>query len=458
MMFTPHAYQQYCIDRAINDSRLGLLLDMGLGKTVITLTAIWELKFQRFAVNKVLVIAPKKVAQSTWGTEAKKWDHLHLLRLSLVLGTAQQRIRALATPADVYVINRENVKWLVDYYRNAWPFDMVVIDELSSFKDSQSKRFKALRMMLPRIARLIGLTGTPAPNGLIDLWAQVYLLDSGARLGSTLTGFRERYFHHNPYRHEYKPKTGAEDTVHEAIKDICVSMSARDYLDLPECLTVNVPVFLDPKAEKAYKTLEKDMLLEIDEDEITASSAVALSNKLLQLCNGAVYDENRAAVEVHGCKLDALAECVEGLNGQHALVFYSFRHDIPRIQSTLLKTNKHLRIRELKTTEDQEAWNRGEVDILLTHPASSAYGLNLQDGGHHVIWYGLNWSLELYQQGNARLFRQGQRQTVIIHRLAVKDGLDEDVIAALEDKRDTQEALLTALKARIGGVKHGKGR
>lgn len=453
MIFVPHAYQRYCIERAVNDSRLGLLLDMGLGKTVIALTAAWELKYRRFQVGKVLVIAPKKVAQSTWATEAQKWDHLRLLRISKVLGSQPQRIRALAAPADVYVINRDNVRWLVEYYRGTWPFDMVIIDELSSFKDSQSKRFKAIRSILPRIARLVGLTGTPAPNGLQDLWAQVYLLDGGARLGSTLTGFRERYFHHNPYRHEYTPKPGAKETVHGAIQDICISMNARDYLELPECLTVNVPVILDERAAKAYKTLERDMLLEVDEGEITAASAVSLSNKLLQLCNGAVYDGERIPLEVHTCKLDALAECVEGLGGEHALVFYGFRHDIPRIISVLTKLNRHLRIREMKTPADEQAWDRGEVDILLTHPASSAYGLNLQDGGHHVVWFGLNWSLELYQQANARLFRQGQKNTVIVHRLAVQGGLDEDVLAALEDKQTTQDALLVALKTRIDNAK-----
>ena len=453
MIFVPHAYQQYCIDRAINDSRLGLLLDMGLGKTVITLTAVWALKYQRFCVCKTLVIAPKKVAQSTWGAEAQKWDHLQRLRVSVVLGTEKQRVRALAGSADIYVINRENVRWLVDYYRNAWPFDMVIVDELSSFKDGQSKRFKALRGMLPRIQRLIGLTGTPAPNGLMDLWAQVYLLDSGARLGSTVTAYREKFFHHNPYRHEFTPKTGAADIVHDAIRDICVSMSAKDYLQLPECLTVDVPIALDDRAAKAYRTLEREMLLEVEEGEITVATAVALSNKLLQLCNGAVYDAARRGVEVHSCKLDALCECVEGLNGQHALVFYSFRHDVPRIVSALRKLGGGLRVRELKTPEDEKAWNRGEVDILLTHPASSAYGLNLQDGGHHVIWFGLTWSLELYMQANARLYRQGQPHSVIIHRLVVQGGLDEDVTAALEDKRDTQDALLVALKARIGGAR-----
>lgn len=451
MDYKPWPYQQYCINRAVNDSRLGLFLDMGLGKTSIVLSAVRELKYNRFVVNKVLVIAPKKVAESTWAAETRKWRTFNILRVSTVLGTAQQRIRALAAPADVYVINRENVRWLVDYYRNDWPFDMVIVDELSSFKDGGSKRFKALRAMLPRIQRLIGLTGTPAPNGLLDLWAQVYLLDGGARLGTTITGYRERYFHHNPYRHEFKPKQGAEDTVHDAIRDICISMSAKDYLDLPECLTVDVPVTLDPRAQKAYKTLEHDMLLEVAEGEITATTAVALSNKLLQLCNGAVYDGDRNALEVHDCKLSALAECVEGLNGQHALVFYGFRHDIPRITATLRKLDTGLRVREMKTPADEAAWNRGEVDILLTHP-QSAYGLNLQDGGHHIIYFGLTWSLGDYQQANARLFRQGQKHTVIIHRLAVKGGLDEDVIQALEQKRDTQDALLTALKARIGGV------
>lgn len=403
---------------------------------------------------KVLVIAPKKVAQSTWSGESAKWEHLRILRTSLVLGTAAQRIRALATPADVYVINRDNVKWLVDYYRNAWPFDMVIVDELSSFKDSDSKRWKALRSMLPHIKRLVGLTGTPAPNGLEDLWAQVYLLDQGERLGTTLGKYRERYFNHNPYRHEFKAKVGADTAVHNAIRDICISMSAKDYLQLPECLTVNVPVVLDARAAKAYRELERTMLLTVPEGEITATSAIALSNKLLQLCNGAVYDEDRQPIVVHNCKLDALAECVEGLNGQHALVFYGFRHDIPRILGVLRGVSKGIRIRELRTPADEEAWNRGEVDILLTHPASSAYGLNLQDGGHHVIWFGLNWSLELYQQANARLHRQGQQHPVIVHRLVVQGGLDEDVIKAIEDKRDTQDALLAALKARIGGVRN----
>lgn len=460
MRFSPHEYQRYGVGRIIADEKLGLFWDMGLGKSVVTLTAINDLKYNRLAVNKVLVIAPKKVAEATWTAEVAKWDHLKLLRVSKVMGTAQQRIRALAAQADIYVINRDNTKWLADYYRNDWPFDMVVCDEFSSFKNSQSKRFKALRNMLPHINRLVGLTGTPAPNGLEDLWAQVYLLDQGKRLGRTLTDYRNAYFSHNPYRHEFKAKAGAEQEVHDAIRDICVSMSAKDYLQMPECITVDVPVALDVAAAKAYQKLERDMLLEIDEDTIEAAGAMALSNKLLQLCSGAAYDAAGAAVRVHDCKIEALSELVEGLNGQRALLFYGFRHDVPRIKAVLSKGDsesgkRSLRIREYQKPEDGDAWNRGEVDILLAHPASCAYGLNLQQGGHHVIWYGLTWSLELYQQANARLHRQGQEHPVIIHRLLVQGGMDEDVAAALEGKRDTQDALMEALKARIERAKKG---
>lgn len=417
------------------------------------MTAVNELRYNRLAVCKTLVIAPKKVAESTWATEAQKWDHLSLLTTSKVLGTAQQRMRALATPADVYVINRENVCWLVDYYRNAWPFDLVICDEFSSFKNSQAKRFKALRNVLPHIDRLVGLTGTPAPNGLHDLWAQVYLLDQGQRLGKTLTGFRDRYFTHNPYTHEFKDKPGAEDAVKRAIGDICVSMKAEDYLDMPERIIVDVPVLLDSRAEAAYERMERDMLIQVDEEFITANGAMALSNKLLQLCNGAMYNEDHTAVHIHDCKIEALSELVEGLNGEHALIFYSFQSDAPRIKTALRKLDKHLRIREIKEPGAQDDWNAGNVDIMLAHPASAGHGLNLQHGGHHVIWFGLNWSLELYQQANARLYRQGQKSTVIIHRLIVEGGMDEEVAKALESKGDTQEALMTALKARIGRVK-----
>lgn len=455
MRFVPHAYQKYCIHRLITTPALGLFLDMGLGKTVITLTAIKDLKYNRFAINKVLVIAPKKVAESTWAREKEKWDHLRFLRISKVLGTETKRIRALNTPADIYIINRENVVWLVDYYRNAWPFDMVVIDEFSSFKSHQAKRFKALKNVRPHIKRIVGLTGTPAPNGLLDLWAQVYLLDGGQRLGRTITGFRERYFEPDQRNRDriftYAPKPGADEVIQRLISDICISMKAEDYLELPDITYNTVPVVLDEKATKAYEKLEKEMLLQVDDSTIDAGSAAVLTNKLLQLCNGAVYDENRKIVEIHNNKIEAFMELVEGLNGKPALVFYNFQHDKERLIKALAKTK--LRVRELKTPQDEMDWNNHQIDILLAHPASAAYGLNLQEGGNHVIWFGLNWSLELYQQANKRLHRQGQREKVIIHHLTVVGGMDEDVAAALEDKNGTQERLLQALKARIERAK-----
>jgi SNF2 family DNA or RNA helicase len=454
--FIPHSYQRYCINRVLTTPALGLLLDMGLGKTVITLTAVNDLKYNQFAINKVLVIAPKKVAESTWAKEKDKWDHLKLLRISTVLGSEPKRVRALNTPADLYVINRENIPWLVDYYRNAWPFDMVIVDEFSSFKNHQSKRFKALSWVRPHIKRIVGLTGTPAPNGLLDLWAQVYLLDSGERLGKKITGFRERYFEPDQRDRDrvytYAPKEGADDVIQRLIGDICVSMKAEDYLELPDCLSNMVSVVLDSKAQKAYDKLEKEMLLQVDESTIDAGSAAVLTNKLLQLCNGAVYDENRNIVDIHQCKIERFLEIIDELNGKPALVFYNFQHDKERIKKALDK--RGLRVRELKTPQDETDWNNRQIDILLAHPASAAYGLNLQQGGNHVIWFGLNWSLELYQQANKRLHRQGQTEKVIIHHLTVDGGVDEDVMAALEDKTSTQDRLMASLKARIEKVKH----
>lgn len=455
MKYTPHPYQKYCIDRVVSDNAVGLFLDMGLGKTVITLTAAAELKCNRFAVNRILIIAPKKVAEATWSKEAAKWDHLKRLRFSLILGSQVKRIKAVNTPADIYIINRENIPWLVDYHRNAWPYDMVVIDESSSFKNHRAKRFKALKMVRGHISRLVELTGTPAPNGLIDLWAQIYLLDGGARLGKSITGFRGRYF--NPDQRNaqqvftYKPKPGADAAIDRLIGDICVSMKAEDYLQLPDIVYDDIPVALDSASSKLYKKLEAEMLLTVDESTIDAGTAAVLSNKLLQLCNGAVYDEEGKVVEIHSCKLDAFDELIESLNGQPALVFYNFQHDKDRIKSRLSKTG--LRIRELKTPEDETDWNNKEIDILLAHPASAAYGLNLQDGGNHVIWFGLNWSLELYQQANKRLHRQGQKQKVIVHHLSVVGGRDEDVVAALCEKGATQDRLIDSLKAKIGEVK-----
>ncbi|WP_144461798.1 DEAD/DEAH box helicase [Siminovitchia fortis] len=457
MKFKPHSYQRYCINRVLNTPALGLLLDMGLGKTVITLTAVNDLKYNRFAINKVLVVAPKKVAESTWVNEASKWEHLKLLRISTCLGSAAKRIRALNTPADIYVINRENIPWLVDYYRNQWPFDMVIIDEFSSFKNHRAKRFKALSNVRPHIKRIVGLTGTPAPNGLLDLWAQIFLLDGGQRLGKTITGFRERYFEPDQRNRDriftYAPKIGADEKIQSLIGDICVSMKAEDYLELPDIMYNTIPVLLDSKAQKAYEKLEREMLLEVDESTIDAGSAAVLTNKLLQLCNGAAYDEDRNIVEIHNCKIEAFMELVEGLNGKPALVFYNFQHDKARIQTALSKTK--LRVRELKTPQDERDWNDRQIDILLAHPASAAYGLNLQQGGNHVIWFGLNWSLELYQQANKRLHRQGQTEKVIIHHLTVAGGVDEDVAAALENKTSTQDQLMVALKARIEKVQEG---
>lgn len=454
-IFNPHDYQKYCITRCITDKAIGLFLDMGLGKTIITLTAVNDLKYNRFLVKKVLVIAPKKVAEDTWTREQEKWEHLKLLRVIPVLGSLTKRINALNTPADVYVINRENVQWLVEYYKNDWPFDMVVIDELSSFKNPDSKRFKALKCVRGLIHRIIGLTGTPAPNSLMDLWAQVYLLDQGARLEKTITKYRELYFRAYPLGslgvNVYEEKEGVEKVIKNKISDICISLKAKDYLKLPGKIIDTKYVKLEPKVQKAYKDFEKEMFLQLGDDEVDVATAAGLSNKLLQFCNGAVYKEDRSIMEVHNSKIEGLIELLEALQGKPALVFYNFQHDKVRISKALTKMK--LKIGELKTKEDITKWNNKELDVLLAHPASAAYGLNLQDGGSHIIWFGLNWSLELYQQANARLYRQGQKATVFIHHLVTAGGMDETVIAVLEDKNVTQNKLLDALKARIGEVK-----
>lgn len=454
MEFRPHPYQQYCIDRGVTDPALGLFLDMGLGKTAITLSIIQELRYARFEVGRVLVIAPKKVAEATWTAERDQWDHLKLLRINLVLGTTAQRVRALNTPGDVWVINRENVVWLVDYYRNAWPFDMVVIDELSSFKSFAAKRFKALKAVRPKISRVIGLTGTPAPNGYMDLWSQIFLLDQGERLFKTITAYRARYFDHNPYAHRYALKAGAAKMIDDSLRDICISMSADDYLQLPDVSIDDIPVALDRKARKAYEDFEREAVLELIAEEdaqgfISAATAAVLTNKLLQLCGGSVYSDTREIVPVHDCKLAALSELVEQLGGKPALLFYTYQHERERIKERLASDFPHLRVRQLQDPADIKAWNDHELDILMAHPASAGYGLNLQRGGNHVVWYSLNWSLELYQQANKRLHRQGQTEKVIIHRLLVQDSRDEDVAIALEAKGDTQQSLMDSLKARI---------
>lgn len=423
-------------------------------KTVITLTAINELRYNRWAVQRVLIVAPKKVAEGTWSNEANKWGHLRHLRVSLVCGSQQKRLRALATPADVYVINRDNVAWLVDYFKNAWPFDMVVLDESSSFKNSQSKRFKALRAVRNRINRLVELTGTPSSNGLMDLWAQIYLLDGGVRLGKTIGQYRERFFDPDKRNRvqvfSWAPKDGSMEYIQQAIGDICISMKSEDYLQLPDRIYDEVPVVLDAPAAKAYKRLEREMLLELDEGTVTATSAGVLTGKLLQLCNGAVYDGDRRAIDIHKCKIEAFLEVLEQLHGQHALVFYNFQHDRDRLLAALEPLD--LRVRTYQGPQDEQDWNEGRIDILLAHPASCAYGLNLQNGGHHIIWFGLTWSLEQYDQANKRLHRQGQKHPVTVHLLVVQGGMDADVVAALQRKGDTQEALMDALKARIQRV------
>lgn len=422
-----------------------------------TLTAIRDLKYNRWQIARCLIVAPKKVAEATWTAEARKWDHLQDLKINLVLGNVKQRTKALFNPGDIWVINRENVPWLVDYLRNDWPFDMVVLDESSSFKNSQSKRFKALKLVRSRISRMVLLTGTPAPNGLEDLWAQIYLLDGGQRLGKTISSFREAFFKQDYMRpgqqyRTYTPLKGAETRIQNAISDICVSMKAEDYLTLPPYIEDIVPVVLDTAARKAYDQMERDMLLEVEDQTITAGSAAVLNGKLLQLASGSVYDGTGAVAHIHRCKVDAFLEVVEQLHGEHALVFYWFQHERDRLIEAL--NGRGLRVRVYKGAEDERAWNAGEVDILLAHPASCAYGLNLQQGGRHEIWFGYpNWALELYQQAKARLYRQGQTKPVIAHLLVVQDSMDVDVVEALNSKGDSQEALMAALKARIRKAK-----
>lgn len=451
MTFKPYPYQQFCIDSVIQNKALGLFLDMGLGKTVITLTALQELRYQRWEVAKPLIIAPKKVAESTWTTEAKKWAHLEKMRIIPVLGSPQKRLRALATPGDAYIINRENITWLVEHYRNSWPFDMVILDESSSFKNASSKRFKALRLVRSRIQRILALTGTPSSNGLGDLWAQIYLLDQGERLGRTLMAYRQAYFvpgkRNRTTIFSYTPKDDSLDRVREAISDICISMKAEDYLDLPEVMSSTIPVKLSGTASRAYSQLERDLLLQVEDDIITAQSAGVLTGKLLQLCNGAIYDGTKTPIPVHDCKMEAFLELIEQLNGQHALVFYNFQHDRDRILEAL-KPSK-LRVRVYTQAQDEADWNGGLIDILLAHPMSCGYGLNLQQGGHHAIWFGLTWSLEQYEQANKRLHRQGQAHPVVIHHLVVQEGMDETVMEALTQKGDMQSALLEALRVRL---------
>ncbi|AUM64302.1 DEAD/DEAH box helicase [Brevibacillus laterosporus] len=450
MRFTPHKYQKFAIEKILDTPAVGLFLEMGLGKTVITLTALEKLLFDSFEASKILVIAPLRVAEDTWSRESQKWGHTKHLRISKILGDRKRREKAIQADADIYVINRENVEWLVSTTGKDWPFDTVVIDELSSFKSSNSKRFRALRRVRPMMDRVIGLTGTPAPNGLMDLWAQVYLLDQGERLGKTITGYRDRYFDAGARKdhivYEWREKKEAEKNVYEKIADICMSMKAEDWLDLPERIDRVVPVKLTGDTQLQYQKLERDLLLPFVDGDVVANTAAVLSNKLLQMANGAVYNEKSSIREIHSAKLEALQDIVEAANGKPVLVFYAYKHDLQRITKAIPEA------RTLDTAEDIAAWNKGEIPVLLAHPASAGHGLNLQDGGNQIVWFGLTWSLELYQQANARLHRQGQMQKVIVHHIVAEGTMDEDVMLRLEGKADDQDALLEAVKARIERV------
>lgn len=450
MKFKPWNYQQYAINHVMDHNESGLFLDMGMGKTVSTLTSVDNLIFLG-EVNKVLVIAPKRVAEDTWSTEIEKWDHLKHLRISKILGTPKQRIKAVETDADIYVTNRENVEWLVNLYFGNWKWDMCVIDELSSFKSSKSIRFRALRKVRPYFKRIVGLTGTPAPNSLIDLWPQIYLLDGGKRLGRTITSYRQQYFipgRSNGYVvYDYILKDGSAEIIQNKIRDICISMMAKDYLDLPERIDNRIEISLSDESKKKYKQFQKNLIVSLGDEEITASNAAVLNNKLLQMANGAIYDDNKQVVEIHQEKLEVLLEIIEAANGKPVLIFYWFQHDYDRIVQFLKK--KKYSPKKLEDSNDIKKWNEGEIDILLLHPASAGHGLNLQYGGNIVVWFGLVWSLELYQQANARLHRQGQKQTVVINHLIAKNTVDEDVMKALENKEVNQNALLEAVKARL---------
>ena len=454
MKFQPHKYQEYAIQRILDTSTLGLFLEMGLGKTAITLTALDDLLYDQFDATKILIIAPLRVAEDTWSRESQKWDHLKHLRISKILGDKKTREKALKAKADLYTINRENVEWLVSATGNNWPFDTVIIDELSSFKSPSAKRFRALRRVRPMISRIVGLTGTPSPNGLMDLWSQVYLLDRGERLGKTITGYRERYFvagaRSGYVVYDWKQKKESEEAVFNKISDICVSMKSVDWLDMPERIDRAVPVKLTEDAKAKYRQLERDLLLPMVDADIVANTAAVLSNKLLQMANGAVYDENRGVREIHVAKLDALEDVLEAANGHPVLLFYSYKHDLERIQ----KRFKHCRTlrKGADGSKDTADWNAGKIQLLAVHPASAGHGLNLQDGGSTIVWFGLTWSLELYQQANARLHRQGQKRSVLIHHLIAEDTIDEDVMDALQTKAAGQDALMMAVKARIEKV------
>lgn len=445
MKYNPHDYQRYAAEFIITHPISALLLDMGLGKTSITLTAINDLLFDRFEIHKVLVVAPLRVARDTWSAEIEKWEHLKNLQYSVVVGTAQERISALCIPTDIYIINRENIQWLVEESGLPFDFDMAVIDELSSFKNHQSKRFRAFMKVRPKLKRIVGLTGTPAGNGLMDLFAEFKLLDMGERLGRLIGLYRNTYFQPDKRNgmviYSYRPLPNAEQQIYDKISDITISMKAADHLKMPELISSEYTVQLSEKEREKYDSLKKDLVLSEDNEEVTAANAASLSNKLSQMANGAVYSDDESVIQIHDRKLDALEDIIESMNGKPLLVAYWFKHDLERIR-------KRFDVREIKSSEDISDWNSGIIPVALIHPASAGQGLNLQDGGSTLVWFGLTWSLELYQQTNARLWRQGQTaDTVVIQHIIAKGTIDEQIMKALKTKDTTQAALIAAVKA-----------
>ena len=447
MKYSPHDYQKYVTDFILNHPVAAVFLDMGLGKTAITLSAIFELCLDSFEVRKVLVIAPLRVARDTWSDEIRKWDHLRGLTYSVAVGTEAERKAALMQKVSVYLINRENIQWLIEESGLPFDYDMVVIDELSSFKSYQAKRFRSLLKVRPTVKRIVGLTGTPSSNGLMDLWAEFRILDLGKRLGRFITHYRNAYFlpdkRNGQVVFSYKPREGAEEEIYAAISDITISMKAVDHLKMPECVMNEIKVTLSEKERKTYDTMKADLVVSLGEEEIDAGNAAALANKLSQMANGAVYGEDKRVFPIHERKLDALEDLIEAANGKPVLVAYWFKHDLERIQ-------KRFKVREIKTSRDIADWNNGRIPVAVIHPASAGHGLNLQAGGSTLIWFGLTWSLELYQQTNARLWRQGQRsKTVVIHHIIAENTIDERIMNALRKKDKTQSALIDAVKANL---------
>lgn len=446
MKYKPHEYQSYATEFILSHPISAVFFEMGLGKSVITLSAIFDLCLDSFLVCKVLVIAPLRVARDTWPAEINKWDHLKGLSYSVAVGTEKERIDALKKQSTLYIINRENVDWLVHKSGIPFHFDMVVIDELSSFKSYGAKRFKSLLKVRPYIKRIVGLTGTPSSNGLMDLWAEFRILDLGQRLGRYISHYRNTYFKPDKRNAQiifsYKPLPGAEEEIYKQISDITISMKSTDYLKMPEYVSNEVFVTLSDKEWKVYSEFKEEMVANLGDEEIDAVNAAVLSGKLLQMANGAVYDSENKAHVIHEKKLDALEDLIEGANGKPVLVAYWYKHDLERIK-------ERFPVRQIQSSKDIEAWNDGKIPIAVIHPASAGHGLNLQSGGSTLIWFGLTWSLELYQQTNARLYRQGQRDTVIVHHIITKNTIDEDVLLALTKKEKTQDALIDAVKANL---------